>query len=81
LNDYLLRNVVVFHYFDVLTGGQGASLRYPSGAHRDDSHPNAEGQRKAREAFVPFLNRAVRRAGLLGESAPDVQSPQADATH
>lgn len=80
LKDYALANVAVFHYFDMLTDGQGATLRYPSGEHRDDSHPNADGQRKAREAFVPFLNRAVRRAGLLGEVASDVHSPQTNAT-
>jgi hypothetical protein len=81
LKDYALPNVVVFHYFDLLTTGQGSFLRYPSGEHRDDSHPNAEGQTKACEAFVPFLNRAVRRAGLLDDIARNAESPEADATH
>lgn len=57
-------NVVVFDYFDVLTGGDGDLLAYPTGG-GVDSHPSSEGQRRAAEAFVPFLNRAVRRAGLL----------------
>ncbi len=64
LADYDEDNVVVFDYFDLLTGGRGDLLAYPTdGGH--DSHPSAEGQRRAAEAFVPFLNRAVRRAGLV----------------
>ena len=64
LSGYEGDNVVVFDYFDVLTNGdQGDLLAYPTGG-GTDSHPSASGQRKAAEAFVPFLNRAVRRAGL-----------------
>lgn len=55
-------NVVVFDYFEVLTGGEGDLLAYPTGG-GVDSHPSAEGQQRAAEAFVPFLNRAVRRWG------------------
>jgi hypothetical protein len=65
LSAYSGRNVVVFDLFDVLTN-EGASnfSCYPSGPAGDDDHPSAEGNRKAAEAFVPFLNRAARRAGL-----------------
>lgn len=64
LKDYPLKNVVVFDYYDVLTG-HGASdfCLYPTGDGYD-SHPSSEGNRLAAGAFVPFLNRAVRRAGL-----------------
>lgn len=66
LAGYPQKNVVVFDYYDVLTD-QGASnlSRYPT-LDGKDSHPAAEGNRKAAEAFVPFLNRAVRRFGLSG---------------
>jgi hypothetical protein len=62
---YALKNVVAFDYFDVLTD-EGASdfLRHPSGGGRDN-HPNAEGNQRAARAMVPFLNRAVRRCGLV----------------
>lgn len=63
LSGYDGDNVVVFGYFDVLTGGSGDLLAFPTGDGHD-SHPSSEGQRRAAGAFVPFLNRAVRRAGL-----------------
>lgn len=63
LKGYPLKNVVVFDYYDVLTGGESNFLAYPSGD-GSDSHPTTEGQQRAAKAFVPFLNRAVRRAGL-----------------
>lgn len=64
LRDYPLKNVVVFDYYDMLTG-HGASnfCQYPTGGGYD-SHPSSEGNRLAAVAFVPMLNRAVRRAGL-----------------
>jgi len=57
-------NVAVFDLFDVLTD-EGASdfSRYPTRG-GFDSHPSRAGNVKATKAFVPFLNRAVRRAGL-----------------
>jgi hypothetical protein len=65
LADYEGNNVVVFDYYDLLTGeGRSDLLFYPTGEGYD-SHPSSEGQSKAAEAFVPFLNRAVRRAGLV----------------
>jgi hypothetical protein len=66
LEGYPHRNVVVFDYYDILTD-EGASnfLRYPTGPDGSDSHPSTAGNTKAAQAFVPFLNRAVRRAGLV----------------
>ena len=64
LSGYELKNVVVFDYFDVLTGN-GASdyLAYATGG-GTDSHPSAAGHRAATAQFIPFLNRAVRQAGV-----------------
>jgi hypothetical protein len=58
-------NVVVFDLFDLLTD-EGAS-NFSCYATQDgyDSHPRRAGNQKATRAFVPFLNRAVRRAGLV----------------
>jgi hypothetical protein len=66
LKDYPERNVVVFDYYDALTDhGQSNLLAYPTkGGH--DSHPARAGNERAAAAFVPFLHRAVRRAGLSG---------------
>jgi hypothetical protein len=64
LKDSNLTNVVVFDYYDILTGyGKSDLSVYPTGDGWD-SHPSQEGNAKAAEAFIPFLNRAVRRAGL-----------------
>jgi hypothetical protein len=52
----------VFDYYDLLTGCVASDLSlYPTGGGYD-SHPSREGNEKAAEAFVPFLNRAVQRA-------------------
>jgi len=68
LAEYKLKNVVVFDYYGVLTGeGKSNLLVYPSGD-GSDSHPTAEGNRAAAKAFVPLLNRAVRRAGLAADT-------------
>jgi hypothetical protein len=64
LQGYELNNVVVFDYFDILTKhGASSYLAYATG-NGTDSHPSAEGHRAATADFVPFLNRAVRRAGV-----------------
>lgn len=64
LAGYQHSNVVVFDYYDVLTDhGRSNLSRHPAGG--GDSHPSAEGNRRAAADFVPFLNRAVRRAGLV----------------
>jgi len=68
LKDYPLKNVVVFDFYDELTDhGTSDFSQYPTG-NGDDSHPARAGQQKAAAAFVPFLNRAVHRAGIL----PDI---------
>jgi len=64
LDGYAKKNVVVFDYYDVLTGKSGSNFSaYPTGD-GSDSHPSAAGNQQAAREFVPFLNRAVRRAGL-----------------
>ena len=64
LKDSELTNVAVFDYYDILTDHGASDLsRYPTDDGHD-SHPSREGNVKAAEAFVPFLNRAVRRCGI-----------------
>lgn len=59
-----LSNVAVFDYYDILTGSGASDLScFPTGDGYD-SHPSREGNMSAAGAFVPFLNRAIRRAGL-----------------
>ncbi len=65
LKDYPHTNLVVFDYYHLLTDeGVSNFSRYPTGSAGGDSHPARAGNEKATRAFVPFLNRAVRRAGL-----------------
>ncbi len=64
LKDSGLTNVVVFDYYDILTDHGASDLSRYSTGNGYDSHPSREGNVKAAEAFVPFLNRAVRRAGI-----------------
>ncbi len=60
LKGYARTNVVVFDYFDVLTGnGKQNVLAYPSAP--GDSHPASTGNEQATAAFVPFVNRAWHR--------------------
>jgi hypothetical protein len=57
-------NVVVFDYYDILTGYGGSNWSaYPTGEGLD-SHPGTEGNTRAAMAFLPFLNMAVKRAGI-----------------
>jgi len=64
LKEYSLKNVVVFDYYDILTGNGASDFSvYPTGDGYD-SHPSRTGNEKAAHAFVPFLDQAVRRAGL-----------------
>ena len=76
LKDYKGKNVVVFDYYDVLTGDGQSNLSAYATRDGTDSHPTAEGQKKAAERFVPFLNRAVRRAGLA--AAPGKEASNAN---
>ena len=64
LKGYPLKNVVVFDYYDILTGtGQTNWSAYPT-REGMDSHPSSEGNSKAAQEFVPFLNRALHSFGL-----------------
>lgn len=64
LSRYDLNNVVVFDYYDILTkNGKSNWAEYPTSW--TDSHPNSEGNEIATKQFVPFLNKAVRRARLI----------------
>jgi hypothetical protein len=64
LKDVRPVNIAVFDYYDVLTDcGKTDFSQYPSDAGYD-SHPSRAGNEKAADAFIPFLNRAVRQAGL-----------------
>jgi hypothetical protein len=70
LKDYPLHNVVVFDYYDLLTGNGASDYSAFATDHGYDSHPSREGNEKAAQLFVPFLNQAVRRAGLSKEAEP-----------
>jgi hypothetical protein len=64
LKDYPGKNVAVFDFYDILTDhGKSNFLVYPTGD-GTDSHPSRAGNERAAAELVPFLNRAVRRAGL-----------------
>lgn len=61
LAGYEGKNVVVFDYYDLLTGkGKSNYAFYPT-KEGTDSHPSAEGNSIAAREFVPFLNKAVNR--------------------
>ena len=73
LKDYDLKNVVVFDLYDILTGkGESNWTKY---ATRDgkNSHPNAEGNAKAAEEFIPFLNRLVRYSSIAENNSSNHQ--------
>ncbi len=64
LTGYDLKNVVVFDYYDILTGGGKSNwAQYPT---RDgkNSHPSSAGNFIAAGEFIDFINRAVKYAGL-----------------
>lgn len=70
LEGYAGSNVVVYDYYDLLTGqGRSDLLLYPTQGGQD-SHPSSEGNSLSAAPFVPLLNRAVRRAGLLQPIEP-----------
>jgi len=63
LKGYELNNVVVFDYYDILTGSGSSNWSvYPAGP--TDSHPTSEGNSLAAREFVPFLNKALHRFGM-----------------
>ena len=64
LSSYALKNVVVFDYYDILTGeGKSNWSKYPT-RKGTNSHPSSEGNTIAAKKFIDFLNRAVRYAGI-----------------
>jgi len=55
LEAYDYQNVAVFDFYNVLTGdGESNFNEYPSGG--GDDHPSTEGNLKATQEFIPFLN-------------------------
>ena len=62
LKDYDLKNVVVFDYYDILTDNGASDLSRYATSGGANSHPSREGNEKAAQALVPFLNQSVRRA-------------------
>ena len=80
LSKYEGKNVVVFDYYDILTGrGQSNFSVYGSGSDGLDDHPSSAGNAEAAKAFVPFINRAVDRWGMVKAEAPaeDEATPEA----
>jgi hypothetical protein len=76
LAPYAQRNVVVFDYYDELTEHGASNMsRYATGD-GSDSHPSALGNARAARVFLPLLNRAVRRAGLVAEPKEAGDSPK-----
>ncbi|HSN99381.1 MAG TPA: hypothetical protein VLS89_13890, partial [Candidatus Nanopelagicales bacterium] len=65
LKDYPEKNVVVFDYYDVLTGEGASNFSQYGSEGGTDNHPSREGNEKAAAALVPFLNKAARRAGVV----------------
>lgn len=64
LKDYPEKNVVVFDYYDVLTGKGESNFSLNGSEGNTDNHPSRTGNAQAADELVPFLNQAVRRAGL-----------------
>lgn len=64
LNGYPEKNVVVFDYYDVLTNKGESNFSQYGSEGGTDNHPSSEGNTRTADEFVPFLNQAVRRAGL-----------------
>ncbi len=77
LAGYAGTNVAVFDFYNILTGGSGDTLAYPS----DDDHPSEAGSRLATEAFLPELNAAYNRwmAGNPPASPVSEPAPSADS--
>jgi hypothetical protein len=63
-----LTNVVVFDYYDMLTDCGASNLSCYATDGGRDSHPSRAGNEKAAVDFMSFLNRAVRRAGLVQQA-------------
>jgi lysophospholipase L1-like esterase len=63
-------NVKVFDLFNALAIAEGKpdqnTLAPQFATARDDSHPSREGARAMTRLFIPWLNRALREAGVVG---------------
>lgn len=69
LSEYHVGNVVVFDYYDLLTDNGATNwAAYPT-QNGHDSHPSSEGNRRAAEAFVPFVQEAWSQYQELGSRA------------
>jgi hypothetical protein len=64
LAGYPHRNIVVFDLFDALTGHGASNFSIYATGDGWDPHPSSEGNSKVAAELVPFLNRAVRYAGI-----------------
>lgn len=64
LKTYEQKNVVVFDYYDILAAYGKSNYAEFASKGGNDNHPNSEGNTITANAFVPFLNQAVHRAGL-----------------
>jgi hypothetical protein len=64
LGGYPHRNIVVFDLFDALTGHGASNFSIYATGDGWDPHPSSEGNSKVAAELVPFLNRAVRYAGI-----------------
>ena len=71
LANYPLRNVVVFDYYDILTKHGKSNWSEYGSKGGTDSHPNSAGNRIATDEFIPFINKAVRYAGIIKDDAKD----------
>lgn len=75
-------NVKVFDLFNALAIAEGKpdqnTLAPQFATARDDSHPSREGARAMTRLFIPWLNRALREAGV-GGSASGSQSERSQA--
>jgi len=65
LKDYPGKNVVVFDHYNILTSDGFSNLSMFASESGFDSHPTRLGNAKAAAQFLPFLNRSIKRAGLV----------------
>lgn len=64
LSNYKQHNVVVFDYYNILTGNGASNWNVYGSSNGRNSHPNSEGNKIAAGKFVDFINRAIRYSGL-----------------
>jgi len=65
LANYDLKNIVVFDYYDILTGeGKSNWTKYPTREGRN-SHPSSKGNNVCANNLITFLNRVVHYSRIL----------------